>query len=115
MNGSEASMLNLNLTSRRLLTTDIFRSGQLQHYHRFNPPQGLGDIELADYRQEATISSVTDAWLKSPDGRAAISSATEKIKVMEGSSLFRKGCHADAARTTGSSQTKAGEDSSKWL
>ncbi|KAF8547904.1 FabD/lysophospholipase-like protein [Imleria badia] len=58
-----------------------FRShGQRQNYHRFNPPQGLGNIELTDYRQEASISSVTDAWLRSPDGRAAISSAMENIK-----------------------------------
>ncbi|KAI9461106.1 acyl transferase/acyl hydrolase/lysophospholipase [Boletus coccyginus] len=56
------------------------RQGQRQHYHRFNPPQGLGDIELTDYRQEATISPATDAWLSSPAGRAAISSAAENIR-----------------------------------
>ena len=58
-----------------------FRRGQRRNYHRFNPPQGLGDIELTDYRQEATISSITDAWLKSPAGQAKISSATDNLRV----------------------------------
>ncbi|KAI9461100.1 hypothetical protein HD554DRAFT_1527582 [Boletus coccyginus] len=41
---------------------------------------GLGDIELTDYRQEATVSSATNAWLSSPAGRAAISLAAESMR-----------------------------------
>ncbi|KAF8427178.1 acyl transferase/acyl hydrolase/lysophospholipase [Boletus edulis BED1] len=56
------------------------RQGQRHNYYRFNPPRGLGDIELTDYRQEATISDITYAWLKSPDGQFAITSAVETMR-----------------------------------
>jgi hypothetical protein len=50
-------------------------------YFRFNPPQGLGDLDLADYMSEGTIIEITNVWLRSPDGKDSTSAAYEKVKV----------------------------------
>ncbi|KAH7907768.1 acyl transferase/acyl hydrolase/lysophospholipase [Hygrophoropsis aurantiaca] len=56
------------------------RQGRRQYYHRFNPPQGLGDIALTDCRQEDKIAVITGAWLKSVNGRNHISKAVNNLK-----------------------------------
>lgn len=55
-------------------------SGRRQDYFRFNPPRGLGDINLTDCKQEVAIASITDAWLRSPAGRKGISSLVNLMK-----------------------------------
>lgn len=50
-------------------------------YFRFNPPQGLGDLDLADYMSEGTIVEITNVWLRSPDGKDSTLAAYEKVKV----------------------------------
>ncbi|KAF8546368.1 FabD/lysophospholipase-like protein [Imleria badia] len=49
-------------------------------YFRFNPPQGLGDIDLADYMSEESIVEITNVWLRSPDGKVSTMAAYEKLK-----------------------------------
>ena len=50
-------------------------------YFRFNPPQGLGDLDCAGYMNEATIIEITNVWLSSPDGKDLALAAYEKVKV----------------------------------
>ncbi|KAF9467928.1 acyl transferase/acyl hydrolase/lysophospholipase [Collybia nuda] len=49
-------------------------------YFRFNPPQGLGDLNLADYMSEGLIVEITNVWLRTPDGKESSFSAYEKIQ-----------------------------------
>jgi hypothetical protein len=50
-------------------------------YFRFNPPQGLGELDFADYMSEGTIVEITNVWLRSPDGKDSTLAAYEKVKV----------------------------------
>ncbi|KAI9461110.1 acyl transferase/acyl hydrolase/lysophospholipase [Boletus coccyginus] len=49
-------------------------------YFRFNPPQGLGDLDLADYMSEGTIVEITNVWLRSPDGKDSTLAAYERVE-----------------------------------
>ncbi|KAH7907766.1 acyl transferase/acyl hydrolase/lysophospholipase [Hygrophoropsis aurantiaca] len=51
-----------------------------ENYFRFNPPQGLGDIDLADYMNEGTIIEITNVWLRSDDGKFSTSDARAKLQ-----------------------------------
>jgi hypothetical protein len=50
-------------------------------YFRFNPPQGLGDLNLADYMSEGLIVEITNVWLRTPDGKECAFAAYEKLQV----------------------------------
>lgn len=56
-------------------------------YFRFNPPQGLGNLDLVDYMSEGTIIEITNVWLRSPDGADSTWAAYEKLKVRSNLSL----------------------------
>ncbi|KAH7903484.1 hypothetical protein BJ138DRAFT_1120334, partial [Hygrophoropsis aurantiaca] len=56
------------------------RQDQEGNYHRFNPPQGLGDIELADCSKEVDITETTRAWLNSADGERDVSVIVKNMK-----------------------------------
>ncbi|KAF8549347.1 FabD/lysophospholipase-like protein [Imleria badia] len=51
-----------------------------EDYFRFNLPQGLGDLDLADYMSEGTIIEITNVWLRTPDGTDSTWDAYEKLK-----------------------------------
>ncbi|KAG6373271.1 acyl transferase/acyl hydrolase/lysophospholipase [Boletus reticuloceps] len=53
--------------------------GRPDDYFRFNPPQGLGDLDLADYMSEGTIIEITNVWLRTPDGKDSTLAAYEKL------------------------------------
>ena len=50
-------------------------------YFRFNPPQGLGDLNLADNMSEGLIVEITNVWLRTPDGKDSAFAAYEKLQV----------------------------------
>jgi len=52
-----------------------------EDYFRFNPPQGLGDLNLADYISEGLIVEITNVWLRTPDGKESAFAAYEKLQV----------------------------------
>ena len=63
-----------------------------EDYLRCNPPQGLGDIDLSDYKKEATISAIADAWLMSPEGKKVVDRARvvleDRAKAVSQVSIF---------------------------
>ncbi|KAF9058508.1 hypothetical protein BDP27DRAFT_1303651 [Rhodocollybia butyracea] len=54
--------------------------GRRDDYFRFNPPQGLGDLDLADYMKEGLIVEITNVWLRSPAGQDATMELYEKLR-----------------------------------
>lgn len=61
--------------------TGFSRRRRPDDYFRFNPPQGLGDLNLADNMSEGLIVEITNVWLRTPDGKESAFAAYEKLQV----------------------------------
>ena len=52
-----------------------------RNYFRLDP-QGLGDLDFADYMSQGIIVEITDDWSRSTDGNDATLAVYEKLKVV---------------------------------
>lgn len=56
------------------------REKRVDDYFRFNPPRGLGDIDLADYLQANVMEEITTVWLRAPEGKEPTERAADSLK-----------------------------------
>ncbi|KAF8549353.1 FabD/lysophospholipase-like protein [Imleria badia] len=77
-------------------------------YIRFDPPRGLGDLDLADHLSEGTIIESTNVWFRTPDGK-------ELIWVAYGILKARKNERNNSTQSCNSLNSTIREYVNKWL